>query len=301
MPCDLTDFDALDRLGAAIYERWGKLDILVGNAGMLGSISPLAHLDPKDWDKVMAVNVTANWRLIRSLDMLLRASDAGRVVLMTSGAGTQGGPVALLGLYATSKAALDAIGRTYAAETKTTSNVRVTLVKPGYVRTRMRAQAMPGEDPMTLPTPEDIAPQIVKLCTPEWTETGVLYDLPGGRGAPFPGAGVAAGAAVMVGEGRPSTTGKRRACGLSWILAFARMTAFLFGDLPYRPMSNTRASASPSRETSVIAASSAIASPSPSSRRTPFTSSAPRATCTQPIRPGANACATSSPRDSTPA
>ena len=178
VPCDITDFDALDRLGAAIFERWKKLDVFVGNAALLGSISPLPHLDPKEWDKVMAVNVTANYRLIRSLDMLLRASDAGRVVLMTSGAGHKADLSPYKGLYATSKAAVDAIGRTYAAETRTTSNVCVTLVTPGYVRTRMRAQAMPGEDPMTLPTPEDIAPQIVKLCTPEWTETGVLYDLP---------------------------------------------------------------------------------------------------------------------------
>ncbi len=178
VPCDLNDFDALDRLGAAIFERWSKLDVFLGNAALLGSISPLPHLDPKEWDKVMAVNVTANYRLIRSLDLLLRASDAGRVVLMTSGAGHKADLSPYKGLYATSKAAVDAIGRTYAAETRTTSNVCVTLVTPGYVRTRMRAQAMPGEDPMTLPTPEDIAPQIVKLCTPAWTETGVLYDLP---------------------------------------------------------------------------------------------------------------------------
>ena len=178
VPCDITDFDALDRLGAAIYERWKKLDVFVGNAALLGAISPLPHLDPKEWDKVMAVNVTANYRLIRSLDPLLRASDAGRVVLLTSGAGHKADLSPYRGLYATSKAALDAIGRTYAAETRTTSNVRVTLVTPGYVRTRMRAQVMPGEDPMTLPTPEDIAPQIVKLCAPSWTETGVLYDLP---------------------------------------------------------------------------------------------------------------------------
>jgi NAD(P)-dependent dehydrogenase (short-subunit alcohol dehydrogenase family) len=178
VPCDITDFDALDRLGAAIFERWKKLDIFVGNAAMLGVISPLPHIDPKEWDKVFAVNVTANYRLIRSLDMLLRASDAGRVVLMTSGNGHKAELSPYRGLYATTKAALDAIGRTYAAETKTTSNVCVNLITPGYVRTRMRAQAMPGEDPMTIPAPEEIAPKIVKLCTPEWTETGALYDLP---------------------------------------------------------------------------------------------------------------------------
>jgi NAD(P)-dependent dehydrogenase (short-subunit alcohol dehydrogenase family) len=177
VPCDVTDYDGIDRLGAAIFERWKKLDIFVGNAALLGVITPLPHLDPKEWDKVFAVNVTANYRLIRSLDVLLRASDAGRVVLMTSGAGNKAEMSPYRGLYATTKAALDAIGRTYAAETKTTSNVRVTMCNPGYVRTRMRAQVMPGEDPLTLPTPEDIAPKIVQLCTPAWTETGVLYDL----------------------------------------------------------------------------------------------------------------------------
>ncbi len=187
VPCDITDFEALDRLGAAIFERWKKLDIFIGNAALLGSISPIPHLDPKEWDKVFAVNVTANYRLIRSLDLLLRASDAGRVVLMTSSAGHKADIAPYRGLYATTKAALDVIGRTYAAETRTTSNVCVTMVTPGYVRTHMRAQVMPGEDPMTIPAPEEIAPQIVKLCAPEWKETGVLYDLPADKVRRFQG------------------------------------------------------------------------------------------------------------------
>ena len=178
VPCDLVDHDALDRLGAAIHERWGKLDILVGNAGLLGVLSPLGHIDPKEWDKVFAVNVTANWRLIRSLDPLLKKSDAGRVVFLSSGAGHRADLRAYWGLYGTTKAALDALARFYAAETQNISNVRVNLFQPGPLRTTMRAKAMPGEDPLTLKTPEDAAPQIMAMCAPEWTETGKLYDFP---------------------------------------------------------------------------------------------------------------------------
>lgn len=178
VPCDLTDYEALDRLGLALYERWKKLDILVGNAGMLGTLSPLGHLDPKEWDKTFATNVTANWRLIRSLDPLLRQSDAGRVVFLSSGAGHRADLRPYWGLYGTTKAALDALARFYAAETLNTSNVRVMLANPGPLRTAMRARAMPGEDPMTLKTPADIAPKIVDLCGPSSTETGKLYDYP---------------------------------------------------------------------------------------------------------------------------
>ncbi len=178
VPCDLKDFEALDRLGSVIFERWKKLDIFIGNGGLLGPLSPLAHVDPPKWDEVLAVNVTANWRLIRSLDLPLRASEAGRVVLISSGVGHMAHLRPYWGPYAISKAALDALGRTYAAETETTSNVKVMLVNPGPLRTRMRAAAMPGEDPMTLKTPEDLAPKIVALCSPVWTETGKLYDFP---------------------------------------------------------------------------------------------------------------------------
>jgi NAD(P)-dependent dehydrogenase (short-subunit alcohol dehydrogenase family) len=181
VPCDLKDFDALDRLGAALYERWGKLDIFIGNAGLLGPLSPLGHVDPPKWDEVLAVNVTANWRLVRSLDLLLRRSSAGRVVFMTSGVAHRAEFKPYWGPYAVSKAALEGLARTYAAETATTSQVKVMLVNPGPLRTRMRAAAMPGEDPLTLKTPEDLAPHLLPLCRPDWTETGKLFDFPENR------------------------------------------------------------------------------------------------------------------------
>ena len=178
VPLDLKDMEALDRLGAALHERWGKLDVLFGNAGILGDLTPLGHVDPKTWDTLMAVNVTANWRLIRSLDPLLLASDAGRAIFVSSGAAHK--CTAYWGPYSVSKAALEALARTYAAETVET-RVRVMLVNPGPLRTRMRASAMPGEDPETLRTPDDLAPHIVRLASPEWSETGKLYDFPTDR------------------------------------------------------------------------------------------------------------------------
>jgi NAD(P)-dependent dehydrogenase (short-subunit alcohol dehydrogenase family) len=181
VPMDLRDFSAIDRLGEALNRRWGRLDAFVGNAGVLGLLTPLHQLDPKTWDDVLAVNVTANWRLIRSLDPLLRLSGAGRVAFITSGAASRSDLRAYWGPYATSKAALDALARTYAAETVNTSNIRVMLINPGPLRTRMRATAMPGEDPQTLRTPEDLAPKIVEMCSPDWTETGKLYDFPTDR------------------------------------------------------------------------------------------------------------------------
>lgn len=181
VPCSLEDGDALDRLGAAIYERWGKLDIFVANAGLLGTTTPLSHIDPPMWEKVMAVNVTANYRLIRSLDALLRASDAGRAVFLSSGAVHHDTMAAYRGLYTVSKSALETLARTYAAETATTSAVKVMVVNPGPLRTKMRAAVMPGEDPMTLKTPEEFAPKLVPLCRPDWTETNCIYDFPEDR------------------------------------------------------------------------------------------------------------------------
>jgi len=163
VPMDLMDFDAIDRLGAAIYERHGRLDVLVGNAGMLGNLSPLAHTDPKVWEKVMAVNTTANWRLIRSLDPLLRTSDAGRVVMVTSTVGHE--PRAYWSAYAVSKAALEMMAKIYAEETVTTK-VRVNLLNPGATRTNMRARAFPGEDPETVKAPGSITEDFVRLCEP---------------------------------------------------------------------------------------------------------------------------------------
>ena len=175
VPIDLKDQAAIDRLGSAIHERYGKLDILVGNAGVLGALSPLGHIEPKNWDDVIAVNVTANWRLIRAFDPLLRISDAGRAVFISSGAANSGTPY--WGPYAVSKAALDMLARTYAAETAKT-DVKVNLFNPGPIRTKMRATAMPGEDPLRLDTPEQVARAIVPLCLPALVVSGQLYDYP---------------------------------------------------------------------------------------------------------------------------
>jgi NAD(P)-dependent dehydrogenase (short-subunit alcohol dehydrogenase family) len=173
VPLELRDTDGITRLTAALNERYGRLDVLIGNAALVGSNSPLDHFQPKEWDEVMAVNVTANWQLIRHMHALLLRSDAGRVVFLTSGAA--GRPRAYRGLYAASKAALEAIARTYAEETASTP-IRVNLFNPGPTRTSMRAAVMPGEDPMTLPTPETVAEHIVPLCLPAFADTGRLYD-----------------------------------------------------------------------------------------------------------------------------
>ena len=163
-PLDLKDYAGIDRLGLALRERFGRLDVLVGNAGILGPLSPLGHVDAKAWDEVMAVNVTANWRLICAMDPLLRLSDAGRAVFVSSGVAALA--LAYWGPYAVSKAALETLARTYAAETATT-NVRINLFTPGPIRTRMRAQAFPGEDPMTLETPDKVADSIVAIVPAE--------------------------------------------------------------------------------------------------------------------------------------
>lgn len=172
VPADVKDYPALDRLGAAIHERWGRLDILVGNAGVLGKLSPLGHIEPKTWDEVMAVNVTANWRLIRSLDPLLKRSEDGRAIFVTSGAAHKA--FAYWGIYSTSKAALETLVRTYAAEISTTK-VTANMFSPGPTRTRMRALAMPGEDPETLPSADDVAAQLVEMCLPTFKDNGATY------------------------------------------------------------------------------------------------------------------------------
>ena len=175
VPLDITDTEGLARLAGALGERYRHLDILIGNAAIVGPSSPLDHTTRRDWDEVMNVNVTANWQLICAMDALLRRSEAGRAVFLTSGAAHNLRPYR--GLYSTSKAALEAVVRTYAAETATMA-VRVNLFNPGPTRTRMRAQIMPGEDPMTLPAPQDVAEKIVELCLPGFGETGRLYDFP---------------------------------------------------------------------------------------------------------------------------
>ncbi len=161
MPLDIADFPALDRLGAAIYERHKRLDILVANAAVLGTLSPLAHIDPKEWQRVIDVNLTANWRLIRSLDALLRASPAGRAIFVTASSGKA--PRAYWGTYAVTKAALEQLAGIYAEEVETTK-VRVNLVDPGRLRTAMRAQAYPGEKPEAQPLPETVTDIFVELA-----------------------------------------------------------------------------------------------------------------------------------------
>jgi NAD(P)-dependent dehydrogenase (short-subunit alcohol dehydrogenase family) len=173
VPMNLRDFDAIDRLGASIYERWGKLDALLGNAGVLGTLTPLAQIAPKQFQEVLEVNVTANWRLIRSMDPLLRQSDAGRVVFVSSGAAKKHTPY--WGAYAVSKAALEMLALTYAAECRDT-NLKVNLLNPGPMRTAMRAKAMPGEDPQTLPGTEEIAPQIVEMLSPSYGESETVQN-----------------------------------------------------------------------------------------------------------------------------
>jgi NAD(P)-dependent dehydrogenase (short-subunit alcohol dehydrogenase family) len=173
VPLDMRDTDGLYRLATALNERYQRLDVLIGNAAIAGQRSPLDHVEPKEWDNVMAINVTANWHLIRAMDVLLRRAPAGRAVFMTSGAATN--TRAYSGPYSVSKAALNALARTYAAETASTA-VRVNLFNPGPTRTRMRAQVMPGEDPMTLPTAEQVAEKILALCLPNFAESGKLYD-----------------------------------------------------------------------------------------------------------------------------
>jgi NAD(P)-dependent dehydrogenase (short-subunit alcohol dehydrogenase family) len=173
VPLSMTDFDGIARLGAALHERHGKLDILVGNAGVPGPSSPLGHIEPKAWNDAMMVNASANFQLIRCMEPLLKQSDAGRAVFITSGAASKA--PAYLGPYAASKAALETLVRVWAAETATTA-MRVNLFSPGPIRTRMRATVFPGEDPMTLETPEQVAELIVPMCSPEWSETGKLYD-----------------------------------------------------------------------------------------------------------------------------
>ena len=171
VPLDLKDFAALDRLGATIFERWGRLDAFLGNAGVLGAVTPLTHLEPKLFQELLDVNVTANWRLIRSLHPLLRASDAGRALFVTSGAARKHTP--FWGGYAMAKAALESLALTYAAECATT-NIKVNLLSPGPLRTAMRARAMPGEDPKTLAPPDAVAPLIVELLSPSCERNGEL-------------------------------------------------------------------------------------------------------------------------------
>lgn len=160
VPLDLREPDGLDHLGAAIHRRWGKLDILVGAAGVLGPLTPVSHLEPKGWDMILSTNLTANWRLIRAMDPLLRAADAGRAVFFSSSVAKT--RPAFWGAYTATKAALEAIVDVYTDEMENTT-VRAFCVDPGAMRTKMRSAAFPGENPATVPAPETIAPFIVDL------------------------------------------------------------------------------------------------------------------------------------------
>ena len=171
VPLDLKDGPAFPRLAGSIAERWRKLDILIGNAGVLGTLTPVHQIDPKHWIEAIDVNVNANLRLIQFLDPLLKASDAGRAIFVTSGAATNTRPY--WGTYSTTKAALDVLVKTYALECAST-NVRVNLFSPSPVRTLMRAKAFPGEDQNTLPSPEDAARQIVDLALPSETRNAEI-------------------------------------------------------------------------------------------------------------------------------
>jgi len=173
VPLDLRDFEAIDRLGASLFERWGGLDAFLGNAGTLGVLTPLSQLKSKVWQEAFDINVTANWRLIRSLDPLLHKSAAGRVVMVSSGAARNFRPY--WGAYSITKAALEALTLTYAAECAETT-IKVNLLNPGPMRTQMRGKAFPGEDPMSLPPPEDLAPLIVEMLSPAYTRNGELVN-----------------------------------------------------------------------------------------------------------------------------
>ena len=171
VPLDLADGQAIDALGPSLYERFGKLDVLVGNAAILGALSPLPHIPSAHWERVFAINVTANWRLIRTLDPLFHRSDAARIIFATSGVARSCRPY--WAPYSVSKAALEALAKTYANETAGTE-IKVNLVDPGAMATRMRAEAYPGEDPATLPSPEQVTEIFVKLAMRESDATGLL-------------------------------------------------------------------------------------------------------------------------------
>lgn len=173
LPLDLTMFEKVDAIGPTIYERFGKLDIVVGNAGLLGEIAPVGHIDTQVFDNTVATNVTSNFRLIRTVDKLLQLSDAGRAIFVTSNASAKGR--AFWGLYAATKAALEALVLSYAQELEE-SKVCVNLINPGRIRTKMRAEAYPGEDPETLPTPDSITDVFVDLAEASCTKHGEVVN-----------------------------------------------------------------------------------------------------------------------------
>lgn len=174
---DLLDYESINLINKKLEENFQKIDIFFGNAGLLGEITSLVHTSEESWFKTFQVNLHANFLLLKILDPFLRLSDAGRVIFMTSGAAYKCNP--LWGTYSVSKAALEALAKTYASETLDTS-IKTMLLSPGPLRTAMRAEAVPGENPMILKTPEDLAPHIVKLASPSWQKSGKIYDFASG-------------------------------------------------------------------------------------------------------------------------
>ena len=162
IPFDLTDFDSLDRLTSALYERFGRIDVVVHAAGILGTLTPVTHVEPKEFDRIISVNVTASWRLLRALDPLLRLSDSARAIFLTTSAGVTEGR-AFWGAYGASKAAMETLVRAWADEIEVTP-IRAALLSPGPMRTRMRASAYPGEDPMSLLHPDELVPLLLELA-----------------------------------------------------------------------------------------------------------------------------------------
>jgi NAD(P)-dependent dehydrogenase (short-subunit alcohol dehydrogenase family) len=174
VPLDLRDFIKIDELAAALYQRYGRLDILVGNAAEFGVFSPLGHIDPGTWGEVVDLNLSTNWRLIRAMDPLLRAAPAGRAIFVTSRLARDALPY--YGAYAVSKAGLETMVRIYAGEIART-NVRANLIDPGIARTRLRARIFPGENPETVPAPESIGDAFLELSVPECTRNGEIVSV----------------------------------------------------------------------------------------------------------------------------
>jgi NAD(P)-dependent dehydrogenase (short-subunit alcohol dehydrogenase family) len=170
---DLTDYDTIDQMGLAIYQRFGRLDILVANAGILGPLTPMHQIDPEQWDAVLGINLTANWRILRACDPLLRQSDAGRAIFVSSGAADGRHPY--WGAYAVSKGALEIMAKTWASELEATA-IRVTVLNPGGTRTNMRAEAFPGEDPNTLPSADEIARAFIAPASADWDRSGEVLN-----------------------------------------------------------------------------------------------------------------------------
>lgn len=169
VPLDLKSQDGIEQLAAEVFRRWQKLDILVGNAAILGPLTPLHHVSLPEWQEVLDINLTANFRLIRAFHSLLRAAPSGRAVFLTSGVTqrTRG----YWGPYAVAKAALETMVKSWAVENQKGA-MAINLIDPGAMRTTMRASAFPGEDPQSLPLPEDVALAFLKVLTPQWTRSG---------------------------------------------------------------------------------------------------------------------------------